>query len=642
MKKFLLLSAVICAALSANAQSFQTISASKAGFAQNPAYVAPTKKAPAAKADLKDGEFLVGYFTDDNYDTDNGLGFNGDLTLEIGTELFDDLYDGLNGFKVNGVRFALCNTAMVKSVKLYGVTPDNYITDALAVKQVNQNCTAGWNYFAFDEPVVIPNNLISLIPVYEFDNKSGAYAMAMNSNTKEGSFLAYGPLAQDGSMMWGDMGLDYGTPAIQMVCTADPVEGYSVRLIDYDGGTAAMGQEFKATFTLSSTSDKAIENFHYTLSFGNDETSGTQTLSKAIPAGIGQKGSFTWTLTAPQEAGAMPLTLTIDAINGEALDQVYSATVYQNVVTRIAKRMSVVEEFTGTGCGWCPRGWVGMEKVKHELSDQAAVIALHQFNNTDPMYVANYHSPAFGGAPGAMVDRKSEAEPYYGINDEGIIKSVKRFASVLPEVAIEVSASYTDATQTKVDASAVTEFLTDLEGSELVFVLTADGLTGTTSAWKQGNFYSSYTAAQVGVSKTSDPELYEFCKGGSKGQSSVSLVFNDVMIGSSWPSATKANAVEPFTTTGAGEKASSAYTIALPTKTALKNALQKDQLYVTAFVLKADGTIANAARCRVENPAGINTVLAPVADDVTYDLSGRVATPSSKGVMIQNGKKVIR
>lgn len=641
MKKFLLLSAVMCAALSVNAQALQNFSASKAGFGQNPAYVAPAKKAPALKADLKDGEFLVGYFTDDYY-SDNGLGFNGDLTLEIGTELFDDLYDGLNGFKVNGVRFALCNTAEVKSVKLYGVTPDNYITDALAVKEVNQSCSAGWNYFAFDQPVLIDDDLIALIPVYEFVNKQGAYAMAMNDKTNDGSFLAYGPLSQDGSMMWGDMGLDYGTPAIQMVCTADPLEGYNLKVSGYESSTVAMGQEFKPTFIINSSSEKAVENMHYTISFGGVETSGTYNFSKAIPAGVGQKANFTTTLTAPQEAGSLPVVFTIDAVNGEALETPAVSTVRQDVVTRIASRMSVVEEFTGTGCGWCPRGWVGMEKVKHELSDQAVVIALHQFNTTDPMYVATYHSPAFGGAPGAMVDRKSEVEPYYGINDEGIIKSVKRFAQILPEVAIEVQATYTDANRTKVDASAVTEFLTDAEGSELVFVLTADGLTGTTSAWKQGNYYAQYTAAQVGVSKASDPELYEFCKGGSMGQGSVTLVFNDVMIASSWPSATKANAVEPFTTTAAGEKASSAYTLTLPTKTALKNALVKDEIYLTAMVIKADGTIANAARCRVENPAGIHSVLAPVDEDTTYDLSGRVATPSTKGIMIQGGKKVIR
>lgn len=642
MKKFLLLAAVACAALAANAQALQKISTPNIAWEKNTTYNVAQAKAPAMKADIKAGDFIVGWFDDDTYDVDNGLGFNGDLTLEIGTEIPADFYAGLKGFKVDGVRFALCNSAQVKSVKVYGVTPDNYISEPLAVKEVNANCAKGWNYIEFDEGVSVDPNFISLIPVYEFVNKSGAYAMGMRNLGSNGSFLAYGPLAQDGSMIWGDMGLDYGTPAIQMVCYADPVEGYNVSLVGYSSSTVVMGQSFTPTFTVSSTSDKPVENIHYTLAFGGGNIEGTETFKKALPAGINQKTTFTKELVAPQSAGAVPVVFTIDAVNGEALAEPSVTTVYQDVVSRIVPRMSVVEEYTGTGCGWCPRGWVGMEKVKHELSDQAAVIAIHQFNNTDPMYGTYYHTPSFSGAPGSMIDRKGDAEPYYGDDNKGIIGTVKRYAQVIPEVAIDVTANYTDETQTKIDASAVTEFLTDLEGSELVFVLTGDGLTGTTSAWKQGNYYANYSAAEMGLSKTNDPELYEFCKGQAKGQGSVTLVFNDVMIGSSWPSATGANKVAPFTTTAAGEKASSAYTLSLPTKTALKNALQKDQIYVTAMVIKADGTIANAARCHVSEATGINTVLAPVADAAAFDLNGRPATQSTSGIVIKNGKKVIR
>ena len=338
-------------------------------------------------------------------------------------------------------------------------------------------------------------------------------------------------------------------------------------------------------------------------------------------------------LTAPQRSGALPVIFSVDKINGTELAEPVVTTFTQDVVTKIVPRYHIVEEFTGTGCGFCPLGWAGMEYTKEHYSDKAGVIAIHQYNNTDPMYVTNYHTPDYQGAPSCRIDRfPEELNPYA----ENMGQYFQVLDQLIPEVDVTVEATWSDETMTKIDASAVTEFLTDLEGSELVFVLTADGLTGTTSAWKQANYLYQYSASQYPASAK------DFCKGGKYAQSSVTLVFNDVMIGSSWPSANGANKVEPFATTAAGEKASSTYTLTLPTKTALKNALQKDKIFVTAMVIKADGMIANAARCLVAAPTGINTVLAPVADEAAFDLFGRPAAKNANGIMIQGGKKVIR
>ena len=48
-------------------------------------------------------------------------------------------------------------------------------------------------------------------------------------------------------------------------------------------------------------------------------------------------------------------------------------------------RNVVVEEFTGTGCGWCPRGLVGMEKLRQTFGDRFIGIGIHQYNSTDAM-----------------------------------------------------------------------------------------------------------------------------------------------------------------------------------------------------------------------------------------------------------------
>ena len=132
---------------------------------------------------------------------------------------------------------------------------------------------------------------------------------------------------------------------------------------------------------------------------------------------------------------------------------------------------------------------------------------------------------------------------------------------------------------------------------DLVYVLTADSLSGTTSAWKQSNYYSSYTTSDV----RNAPGLVDFCSGGKYGQSSVFLVFNDVVIGSSY-SAKMTN--QGQTVTGSeveiGAIYNASYTIASPTKTTIKDAIKKN--LVTAAVLVVDnatGEVLNAGKAHV-------------------------------------------
>ena len=54
------------------------------------------------------------------------------------------------------------------------------------------------------------------------------------------------------------------------------------------------------------------------------------------------------------------------------------------------ERKVVVEELTGTACGWCPRGLVGMKMLRDLYGDRFIGVAVHQFNATDPMYTPDY------------------------------------------------------------------------------------------------------------------------------------------------------------------------------------------------------------------------------------------------------------
>ena len=74
------------------------------------------------------------------------------------------------------------------------------------------------------------------------------------------------------------------------------------------------------------------------------------------------------------------------------------------------ERKVVVEELTGTACGWCPRGLVGMKMLRDLYGDRFIGVAVHQFNATDPMYTPDYADIDWSdggskGAPCCMIDR---------------------------------------------------------------------------------------------------------------------------------------------------------------------------------------------------------------------------------------------
>lgn len=587
-------------------------------------------------------------FTIGNYvgnETGGGLGLGSATTVKVGTVIPKSVYQYATNLKVVGVRFGLAQSASVKSVAVYA---DGPTTDAKATANVAKTCPKGWTEVKFTEPVAVDPSWTGIFACYEVTLTAQGYPISC-LDSAPGDFYCYGPFSEAGNV-WNNFGNQYGSPCIQLLVECDPIGTTAMDVTGAVVNYTAKGQEVTNTVKVLSTNGKAVTSIDYTLTVNGEQTDKTAQVN--IPAGPGVPAQFTVNYTAPDETGECPVSVRINKINGVENASTSNYKVwFINVLSRLVPRYSVVEEFTGTGCPWCTRGWAGMEIVKKKMSDKAGVIAWHYYNSNDPMYYANYPYNALGfpGAPSCVVDRNGNpVDPYYAdsnANGEHITAYIEECNKAVPTVTIGLTAKFTTDMK-KVEATANTEFLANLTGSSIAFALTGDGITGSTTAWKQYNNYASYSAADMGVS-SSETELYQFCKGQSKGQSSVSLVFDDVLLASSY-SATETNLAPKFSTTKAGETATSTYNLTLPTKTTLKAALQYDQMYVTAIVFNPDGTVANAARCKVELPEGIGTVLNDNDNlnlnhnDNNYDLSGRMINAQSKGLIIQGGKKILR
>ncbi|MBL7923445.1 MAG: Omp28-related outer membrane protein [Bacteroidia bacterium] len=148
----------------------------------------------------------------------------------------------------------------------------------------------------------------------------------------------------------------------------------------------------------------------------------------------------------------------------------------------------LIEEGTGTWCGWCPRGAVYTEQIDTVFPGTALVVAVH---NSDPMENTAYDAgmgTLISGYPGGAVDRKDvDVDP----TDFGASYS-ERINDVSP-ADVGVSAYFNAATR-QVDVVVSSTFAADLSGNfRLGAILVEDEVTGTTAAYSQANYYSFQT-----------------------------------------------------------------------------------------------------------------------------------------------------
>ena len=163
-------------------------------------------------------------------------------------------------------------------------------------------------------------------------------------------------------------------------------------------------------------------------------------------------------------------------------------------LTYLPEKRVLIEEGTGTWCGWCPRGAVYTEQIDTVYPGTAIVVAVH---NADPMANAAYDAglgTLIGGYPGGSVDRKSnDIDP-----TDFEATYLDRINDVSP-ADVGIGAFYDAATRV-VDINVSTTFAANLTSDfRLNAVIVEDDVTGTTAGYNQANYYSGAATALVGA-----------------------------------------------------------------------------------------------------------------------------------------------
>ena len=436
------------------------------------------------------------------------------------------------------------------------------------------------------------------------------------------------------------------------------------------------GKEGYVGVNVTNDAYNAVENLNYVMTIDN-KAQAEQSLTPGEDYNYLVAGGRTTTLFVPctVDAGEHLVSVEITKVNGNTNEaSTKSAEACVLGLDKPADRVSVIEEATSTSCGYCPRGTVGMEKVKEALGDKVVALSVHgkQSNNyDDPMTCDDYELFLYyflSDYPTAYINRVEEADPYAGFGQSyevdsddnvtkvkfGLDKAVDLVNTYYPsEGSIALTAQLSEA-EKKITVKTTTTFNVDRESVpySLVFVLTEDGMTGKdsgTALWTQYNYYSQtfidyYKKRGYDYSTLftdSDMDRYK------NGSPEYTETYNNVVVGA-WGGSTTYEgqsysmcpligipAFENSVDIVSGEGMDYSTTLDLSTKTLIQS---YRHLKLAVLLLNDNnGAIVNAAQVNLEDPTGIDGAVKDNANSsvvARYSIDGRKLDAPVKGLNI--------
>ena len=498
-----------------------------------------------------------------------------------------------SGKTIKAVRFGL-TAAGAEDVKVWLASSlPSKITAANTLQIVNVTTTGETIDVNLTSPYTIPAGGVYVgysFTIGKVTTQDDQYpVLTTGSDNSNGLYLKTDQAVPQWSNLYGN---GYGSLFLQVLLEGEFADNTATPA-DFGPIYTVLGQEGTGQFAVTNAGSTPLSSIDYTIT-SDGVTGAEQHIDIDEPIVFNATGMVSITVPADLVIGTSTKSLNITKVNGNVntkADQSAKFTLY--TLPELVDRNVVVEEFTGTGCGWCPRGLVGMEKLRQNYGDRFIGIGLHQYNSSDAMYINPnaYAKLSFGGAPSCRMDRGDEIDPYYGSSYD----ICNDFADemTVPALAKVSVSGVVDTLLTKVQAKAEIKALLDDSKFTLEFVVVGDSLKGTGSAWNQANYYSQYSASQL------PEDLAIFGSGGKYGKSSITgWYFNDVALCSSYVGGS--NKAPALGTLAGGETKEAEYTLTLPTKATLKNALKKDQLYIIALIVDKNKKIVNAAKAKIE------------------------------------------
>jgi hypothetical protein len=490
---------------------------------------------------------------------DNGVGGSASSTISAAILIPKATFGGYAGKKITKIRIGLAANSTNVSVWIRSsLTGANLVT-------VNAGTVAkGWKEVSLPTPYTIPDG-----DIYVGYTATGIYQIGFSGESVyDGCWLLANGWDNYASNQWGSL-------CIQALVDTEGQSLLDAWLQSVNKTYAKINEEFSIKTTIRNNSTEAIQNLKIAYTVGTD-TPVEQTIQTSIP--VGEIKTVIIPANAISAKGVYTLSVSILEVNGQTDTYTSNNTLTNSleIFENTFPRKVVMEEGTGSWCGWCPRGTVAMENMREKYPDSFIGLAIH---NGDAMTVTTYDqnmtSKFFSGFPKAVVNRKMEllGDPYFD-GEEFFLSEME----IPSQIGLELTGEFNE-DLTKIDLKTTTTFANDATNVnlKLAYVLVENGVTGYT----QSNYYAGGGNGPMGGFE-------------NRPSSIVDMVYNDVARGIY----TAFNGITGSIPTTVTKMVPEDHTYSITLPNSIKN---KADLEVVVMLINAAGEIENADKIVVDN-----------------------------------------
>lgn len=368
-------------------------------------------------------------------------------------------------------------------------------------KQKLGDLPAGWNEIVLETPFEIQENNNVAIG-YKASFKESKGVGISNEQFTDAAAVYYNSRNQ-----W--VSAD-GSICIEAVVDGDrmPVNDLALSTLSVQNGNEAEESTHTYSAYVKNRGNNVVDSYKVEIALDGNPVS----VIEGNKVDLNARDRFTFEVTE-NSAGRHNVTATVILVNGEEdtnpSDNSASATFVVKSSDFI--RRVVCEEYTGTWCGLCPRGIVGLELMKEAYPDTFIAVCVH---GNDPMEITGDPEQDYSkfiesctGAPECNVNRRLKGDPF---------SDIKGFYNLetAGECHIKVDAtSNWDESGSALEVSATFMSDIDIKAQKLniAYTVTESGITG----YPQTNYYS-------------DGRNGEFYGWGEKDPVTLDVVYNDV------------------------------------------------------------------------------------------------------------------
>lgn len=411
----------------------------------------------------------------------------------------------------------------------------------------------------------------------------------------------------------------------------------AVTTTDFGSCVVVAGGQTNATLSLTNLGKNSISNIGYTITTNGKVGSEQQaTLPQAFDI-LGGTTSIDIPLDADAEYAKANKIITITKVNGQPNETTEGYTSNGTLLTlaQNSQRRTLMEEYTGAWCGWCPRGVVGIKRLKADFGDNFIPVSIHY---NDPMQIPGYQElyNDVHSYPDAFLNRDIEGDPYAGraMVVYGIKNDMETEQDIPAEASLDITAKWANNEKTRISTTTSIKFQynSDTAPYGLAYVLVADSLTSDSASWTQTNYFPYFkddSDYAEGTEMYND--FYDFLNGE---ENIVGFVNNDVAIAAYGVKDGLSNSVNaPIVI---GEEQNHNYTISIASNSLVQD---KSKLHVVAFLIDQEsGKVVNAASTDIadDSSTGItNTTNTTDIKEVSrYSVDGRLLNRPQSGLNI--------